>query len=47
MLEASDIFENDDQIGDEIASFLVAGVASMKYLTTNILYYVNQHPNIK
>jgi cytochrome P450 len=49
MLDCANTFDSDEKIIDEIASFLVAGVASLKYVTTNMLYYVqtNQAVNKK
>jgi cytochrome P450 len=48
ILLASDIFHNEDElIKDEIVTFFLAGMKTIQVSTTNLIYYLQKHPEYK
>lgn len=45
---SSDLFSKEDElIKDEIVTFFVAGFKTIQISTTNLIYYLHKHPEIK
>lgn len=48
ILTSADVFKNDnDAIEHEIFGFFMAGMKTIQISTTNLIYYLNKHPECK
>lgn len=48
ILTSSDLFKNDDElIKNEVFTFFLAGMKTIQISTTNLIFYMNKHPEFK
>ena len=48
ILLSSDVFNGEDElIKDEIVTFFLAGMKTIQVSSTNLIYYLHKHPEVK